>query len=139
MLFINENITLPSQSLQFSYARSPGPGGQNVNKVNSKAILKWSLENSPEIPEPIKLRFAARYKNRMNKEGFVIISSHKYRDQERNVADCLEKLKQLILSVVPEPVIRKRRKISKAANQRRIESKKQNSQKKQARDFRRED
>lgn len=139
MLVINENIRLGMDQFQFSFARSPGPGGQNVNKVNSKAILKWSLDAASEIPGPIKQRFAERYKNRINKEGLVVISSHKYRDQERNVADCLEKLKELILTVVPEPVVRKPKKISRAANQRRIDDKKINAQKKQARDFRQKD
>lgn len=133
MLVIDDHISINIAEFEFSYARSPGPGGQNVNKVNSKAILKWSIEKTEALPETVKGRFVATHRRRIAKDGNFVISSHRYRDQGRNVADCLSKLRQLILEVVPEPVKRKAKKVSKAAKKRRVESKRRNSDKKQSR------
>lgn len=139
MLVITPSIFIDQAELEFTFVRSPGPGGQNVNKVNSKAVLKWSLEDSPSIPEAVKLRFKQRYANRVGKDGKVTITSHRYRDQRRNTADCLNKLRDLVLTVVSEPTRRKSKPISKKAKQKRLDAKKLNSQKKQQRKFFRRD
>lgn len=133
MLIVNSRISIPLTEFEFSFARSPGPGGQNVNKVNSKAILKWAINDSQSLPESVKLRFLASYKRRISKEGYFLISSSRYRDQARNVDDCTNKLKELILSVAEEPKIRKKRKPSAAAKQRRLNEKKKISARKQDR------
>lgn len=127
MLNVNEKISIRLTEFKFSYARSPGPGGQNVNKVNSKVILKWSVEKTKALPEAVKQRFVTKYANRISQDGLLVLSSHRFRDQGRNVADCLAKLRELILVVVPEPKKRKKRKISYGAKQRRLENKKRNS------------
>ena len=139
MLVINEKIAIRIAEFDFSFARSPGPGGQNVNKVNSKAVLKWSVADNRSLPDPVKARFQKRYSRRINKEGFLILTSHRYRDQGRNIADCLSKLRELILEVLPEPVIRKKKKVSAGAKRRRVESKRRNSDKKQSRRSPRDD
>lgn len=133
MLVVNEYLSISLSEFDFVFARSPGPGGQNVNKVNSKATLKWNLEQSAALPESVRSRFSTKYGHRISKEGFFSISSHRFRDQGRNVADCLNKLRELILTVYPEPVKRKPRKVSKAAKQRRLDSKRRASEKKQGR------
>jgi ribosome-associated protein len=133
MLIINPKLCIPLTEFEFSFARSPGPGGQNVNKVNSKAILKWDFEKSTVLSEPVRQRFQAKYGTRISKEGQFQITSHRYRDQGRNVADCLSKLRELILTVLPEPVKRKAPKVSKAAKRRRLDSKRLLSEKKQGR------
>lgn len=127
MLNVNEKISIRLTEFKFSYARSPGPGGQNVNKVNSKVILKWSVEKTKALPEAVKQRFVTKYANRISQDGLLVLTSHRFRDQGRNVADCLAKLRELILVVVPEPKKRKKRKISYGAKQRRLENKKRNS------------
>lgn len=133
MLNVNEKISIRLTEFKFSYARSPGPGGQNVNKVNSKVILKWSLEKSSALPESVKNRFRNTYANRISQDGVFLISSHRYRDQGRNVADCLSKLRELILIVAVEPKKRKKKKVSKAAKLRRLEGKRRKSATKQSR------
>ena len=133
MLNVNEQISIRLKEFKFSYARSPGPGGQNVNKVNSKVILKWSLKKTSALPEPVKRRFAERYASRISQDEEFTITSHRFRDQGRNVADCLSKLRDLILAVATEPKKRKRTKVSKAAKARRLENKRRQSEKKQAR------
>ena len=127
MLNVNEKISIRLTEFKFSYARSPGPGGQNVNKVNSKVILKWTEEKTKALPEAVKQRFVTKYANRISQDGLLVLTSHRFRDQGRNVADCLAKLRELILVVVPEPKKRKKRKISYGAKQRRLENKKRNS------------
>src|SRR4051812_20726542 len=103
MLSVNSRITIPEAELEFSYARSSGPGGQNVNKVNSKAQLRWPATSSAALPADVRARFLTRYASRLTTEGELLIVSQRYRDQGRNVTDCLEKLKEMILAVAIAP------------------------------------
>lgn len=133
MLHVNDRISIRLTEFKFSFARSPGPGGQNVNKVNSKAILKWSLKKTDALPESVMRRFRLKYSKRISTDNEFTISSHRFRDQGRNVADCLSKLRDLILAVADEPKPRKKTKVSKAAKRRRLENKKRKSLTKQSR------
>ena len=116
-----------------SFSRSPGPGGQNVNKVNSKVTLRWDIRNTQSLPWAVKQRFLARFGNRVTKEGHLVLTSHRYRDQPRNVADVQEKLRQLILLVIEPPKQRKQIKRSKSANRKRLDQKRRRSEKKSGR------
>jgi ribosome-associated protein len=133
MLEVNNRIQIPDTELQMAYARSGGPGGQNVNKVNSKAILTWDITQSSALPADAKERFLARYGRRISKEGLLQITSQRYRDQARNIEDCRAKLVELILSVAVPPVKRKPSKPSKGARQRRLNDKHVRSDRKQSR------
>lgn len=133
MLRIDHNIQIPLSQLQFTFARSGGPGGQNVNKVNSKAVLHWDVVNCEELPGPVKQRFLDRYKNRISKEGLLVMHSQRYRDQARNVEDCQQRLRIMVLEIVAPPVNRRPTKPSRGAKQRRLQGKKETSQKKQNR------
>ena len=133
MLNVNDKISIRLNEFKFSYARSPGPGGQNVNKVNSKVILKWSIQKTKALPASVKSRFCKKYSKRISKEGEFVLSSHRFRDQGRNVADCLSKLREMIIVVFPEPKVRKKKKVSRAAKRRRLENKKRKSATKQSR------
>lgn len=133
MLVVNDQISIPIREFDFSYARSPGPGGQHVNKVNSQAILKWPVNKTKALPESVKQRFLEKFSRRISKEGEFQVRSHRYRDQGRNVADCLHKLRECILEVYPEPKPRKRKKVSTAAKRRRLNEKRRISEKKQSR------
>jgi ribosome-associated protein len=133
MLNVNEKISIPLSEFDFSYARSSGPGGQNVNKVNSKVILKWDIGRTRAIPESVKQRFCQKYKRRISRTGVLTMNSHRFRDQGRNVADVLSKLRELVLSVAEEPKVRKKKRVSRASKQRRLDTKKRLSDKKQSR------
>ena len=133
MLKIDDRISIPLKEFSFSYARSPGPGGQNVNKVNTKVILKWDLSRTSSLPETVMQRLTQKYSRRISKTNELIVTSHRFRDQGRNVADAINKLRELVLSVAAEPKKRKPRKKSKASNRRRLEEKRRNSDKKQMR------
>lgn len=133
MLAVTSRIQIPREEFEFTFARSSGPGGQNVNKVNSKALLRWPIRSSPSLPEEVRTRFIERYRSRLTESGDVLISSQRYRDQARNVDDCLEKLREMILAVVQRPKTRKATKPSRASQRRRVEGKRQQSEKKQGR------
>ena len=133
MLEINDQIQIPDDELHFTYARSAGPGGQNVNKVNSKAILHWNVTQTAHLPEPVKQRFLARYRPRITVLGEVVISGQVYRDQTRNIEDCLERLRQMIFAVLLPPTPRKRTRPSRGGIERRLQSKREQSDRKTSR------
>lgn len=130
----NDNtLQIPEYELVYTYARSGGPGGQNVNKVNSKAILRWYPAANRSLPEAVRQRFLLKYGNRLSTEGELIITSQKFRDQLRNSEDCLNKLYAMLEAVRVAPIIRRPTKPSKASKERRIDCKRKDSMKKQSR------
>lgn len=133
MLDVTTRIQIPDSEFTFAFSRSGGPGGQNVNKVASKALLTWDVMHSPSIPEDVRERFLTRYKRRITKEGMLLITSQRYRDQGRNTLDCLSKLADLLRSVAVAPTIRKASKPSRGAKQRRLNEKHVRSDKKESR------
>ncbi len=132
-LVVNQRIQVPLRELQFTFARSSGPGGQNVNKLNTKATLRWKIVRSDSLPADVQRRFLSKYRRRITSDGDLVITSQRYRDQGRNVADCLSKLRDLIESVATAPKIRKKTKPSKGAKARRLKNKQAQSEKKQRR------
>ena len=133
MLRVNDRISIPYTEFDFTFARSGGPGGQNVNKVNSKVTLRWDVTKSPTLPADVLARFRAKYHRRITKDGDLVMYSQRYRDQGRNVADCLEKLRELLLEVAVAPRTRRPTRRTKGSVQRRLKDKKQQSDKKQGR------
>ena len=133
MLIVNSNISIPLKEFSFSYARSPGPGGQNVNKLNTKVTLRWDVDKTKCLSESVKERLITKYRRRINKAGEFMVVSHRFRDQGRNVADCLAKLREMIESVAVAPKKRKKTKPSKGATRRRLEQKRRKSAQKQSR------
>jgi ribosome-associated protein len=123
MLTVNEQIQIPETEFEWSFVRSGGPGGQNVNKVASKAVLRWPLDASPSVPEHVKLRLRARQRKRVTESGELVLTSQRYRDQERNRQDCLDKLRELILEAAFEPKPRRPTKPSRGSKERRLSQK----------------
>jgi len=125
--------TVPEGELSWSFARSSGPGGQNVNKVNSKAVLRWDVSRSPSISPGVKERFLAQFKTRITTGGELVLHGERYRDAPKNQQDLRERLQEMLTSVAAPPKIRRPRKVSRAAKQRRLDAKKQQSDKKRGR------
>lgn len=134
-LVINSQIVIPDSELAVSFARSSGPGGQNVNKVNSKAVLRWNLRTSLALPQEVKLRFEACFPTRINQVGEVFISSDRFRDQGRNLSDCYEKLRQLIQAALQVPRKRRPTRPTRGSVEERLANKRRKSELKRGRGF----
>jgi ribosome-associated protein len=128
---MTRTVHIPESEFEFSYARSSGPGGQNVNKVNSKAILKWDLERSPSLT--VEQRDRLWGKLRVSEAGQVVVMSDRYRDQGRNREDCIEKFHALIEQALHVPKQRKKTRQSYSSRLKAKESKKRHSEKKSRR------
>jgi ribosome-associated protein len=130
---INAEISIPRKELRFSFVRSSGPGGQNVNKVASKAALRWAVTKSASLPESVRNRFVDRYGRRINDRGELLITSDRFRDQAKNIEDCLAKLRDLVLSVARAPRPRKKTRVPRAAKEARLSEKRVAAEKKRRR------
>jgi ribosome-associated protein len=127
MLAINDKIRIPDGEFDWSFVRSGGPGGQNVNKVASRAVLRWNVAASPSVPDDVKARFLARLKQRITTEGELLLSSQRYRDQDRNRQDCLDKLREWIVQALVVPKKRRPTKPSRSSKARRLADKRHRS------------
>ncbi|MBM3993083.1 MAG: aminoacyl-tRNA hydrolase [Planctomycetes bacterium] len=123
MLEISPTIQIPDDEFVWSFARSGGPGGQNVNKVASKAVLRWPVAASSVLPTDVKARLADQQKRFFTQAGELLIVSQRHRDQERNRQDCLEKLRSMILQALVVPKVRKKSRPSRGSKRRRLEGK----------------
>jgi ribosome-associated protein len=132
MLIVTSSIQIPDAELRFSYARSSGPGGQNVNKVASKAILHWSTD-SESIPPEVRERLLQLFPTRLTNTGDFVISSDRFRDQRQNADDCRERLKEMLQAACRPVKKRRATRPSQGSKRRRLEGKRQQSEKKQGR------
>ena len=128
MITLNSRITIPESELRFSFARSGGPGGQNVNKVSSKATMHWDVVSSPSLPDDVKQRFLTRFKSRITTQGEIVVISQESRDQPKNIQLCLDKLRAMLLEVLVPPKKRRPTKPTKGSKVRRLNEKKNKSQ-----------
>ena len=128
VLEVTPQIRIPLSELSFTFARSSGPGGQNVNKVNSKATLHWPVTSSASLPDDVRTRFVSAFGGQINKLGELVLQSQRFRDQERNIEDCLEKLRDMLQRVATPPKRRKKTRPSQASKQRRLNDKKARSE-----------
>lgn len=130
MLEVDDTIRIPSEELAWSYARSGGPGGQNVNKVESKAVLRWPMAASEAVPARVKVRIRELYPSRVTEDGDLVISSQEFRDRERNREACLAKLAELIRKAAERPTPRRATKPTKGSKLRRLDAKKRDAKRK---------
>ncbi|QDT12164.1 alternative ribosome rescue aminoacyl-tRNA hydrolase ArfB [Planctomycetes bacterium K23_9] len=132
-LYINARLTIAGNEFEFLHARSSGPGGQNVNKVNTKVTLRWSPSQCEAFPEAWRNRFVKRFQNRINREGQVVLHSERYRDRPRNIEDARQKLADMLRETQSAPKKRKPTKPTRGSQRRRMDNKTKQSQKKQNR------
>lgn len=132
-IFVNHQITIEADELSVQFVRSPGPGGQNVNKVNSKAIVHWNIGANQVLPAEVAARIRAQAGNRINNDGCLVVSSHQSRNQSENLAFCHAKIRQIVLQALVPPKVRKPTQVSRGAKQRRLTAKRQVSEKKTSR------
>ncbi|XP_054501091.2 large ribosomal subunit protein mL62 isoform X2 [Agelaius phoeniceus] len=109
-------LDIPMARLTVSYSRSSGPGGQNVNKVNSKAEVRFHLASADWIPEAVRQKMALMHRNKINRSGELIVTSEESRYQMRNLAICLEKIRAMVTEAIEKPRV-----VSKETTQKLIE------------------
>jgi ribosome-associated protein len=133
VLEISPHIRIPETEFAWSFTRSSGPGGQNVNKVASKAELRWPVAASPSVPDDVKARLLQQQRRRITAAGELVLSSQRYRDQPRNREDCLEKLRALVLQATRVPKRRKATRPSRGAKEARLREKRHRASTKRVR------
>ena len=136
MPLVVAHLTIPDSELRLSFARSGGPGGQNVNKVSSKAVLHFAVATSPSLPDDVRGRFLEAFRSRITNAGEIVIHSDEFRDQPKNIQACHDKLRAMIAAVLRPPKKRRATKPTKGSRVRRLNDKRARSQKKEGRRFR---
>jgi ribosome-associated protein len=123
MIHVAGHLYLDEKEIEERFIRSPGPGGQNVNKLESAVQLRFDLRNSPSLPAPVKARLERLAGKRLTREGAIVITAHEFRSQERNRAQALERLLEMIRQAMVVPTIRRATKVPRSAKRERVESK----------------
>lgn len=132
-IVVNDVIRIPRSELTFQFSRSGGPGGRNVNKVSTRVQMRWNVAASESLPEDVRRRFQSHNRRRINADGELLLTSQRYRDQPRNIEDCIEKLRELVAAAAVTPRRRRPTKPSAGARRRRLQAKREQSERKQRR------
>jgi len=123
MIEITPTIAIDPREITETFIRSPGPGGQNVNKVATAVQLRFDLRQSPSLPEAVRTRAERLAGRRLTKDGILIITADRFRSQERNREDALARLVELLREASHRPVPRKATRPSVGAKRRRLDDK----------------
>jgi len=133
MIRITEDITIDEREIQETFVRASGPGGQNVNKVATAVQLRFDAAGSPSLPDDVRRRLTAVAGKRMTDAGILIIQARRFRTQEQNRQDALERLIHLIREAALPPKPRRKTVPTAASRERRLDSKRRRSQTKKVR------
>jgi ribosome-associated protein len=133
MIVITPDISLADNEIEENFIRSPGSGGQKVNKTETAVQLRFDARESPALSNGLFLRLKILAGQRMTKNGVIVITAHQFATQERNRQDALDRLIYLIIQAVKPPKLRFTTRPSKASKERRLDSKRQKSNVKKGR------
>ena len=123
MIRVTDQIALGEEEIEESFVRAAGPGGQNVNKLATAVQLRFDVRRSPALPEDVRARLERLAGRRLTTDGVLVLTAQRHRTQERNRADALERLLDLIRRAAVPPVPRRPTRPTRAAKQRRLAAK----------------
>lgn len=123
MIEITPRISLDERELAFDFIRASGPGGQNVNKVETAVQLRFDARNSPSLPDYVRLKLETLAGKRLTNDGVIVITAQRFRTQEMNRSDAIERLVELIREAAHRPKPRRPTKPTLASKKRRLDSK----------------
>ncbi|MBB6306838.1 alternative ribosome rescue aminoacyl-tRNA hydrolase ArfB [Xanthobacter tagetidis] len=123
MIEVSPRIRIPEEEIVLAFVRASGPGGQNVNKVSSAVQLRFDVAASPSLPEAVKARLAGLAGRRLTREGVLVIQAQRFRTQERNRDDAIERLVELVRAALKVDPPRRPTRPTLGSKTRRLESK----------------
>ncbi|HEY6254562.1 MAG TPA: alternative ribosome rescue aminoacyl-tRNA hydrolase ArfB [Xanthobacteraceae bacterium] len=127
MIRVTDRISIEERELEERFVRASGPGGQNVNKLSSAVQLRFDVRGSPSLPLDVRVRLERLAGRRLTREGVLVIIAQRHRTQERNRADALDRLIELIAQASVAPTPRRPTKPSRGSKERRLAAKKNRS------------
>jgi ribosome-associated protein len=133
MIPIDDNLAIPDEEVSFATSRSGGPGGQNVNKLETRVTLRFDLAGSGALSEEQKARLRERLATRITREGVLQVSSQRHRSQGANREAAVERFTELLQENLREETPRRKTRPSRAAKARRLDAKRRQSQRKRER------
>lgn len=139
MIPVSPRISIPDDEISFEFIRSSGPGGQNINKVATAVRLRFDVLHSPSISDEVRLRLLAAARSRVNEKGILQIEARRFRTQERNRQDAIDRLATLLRAAEVRPKMRRPTKPTPASRSRRLSEKKRRADVKRARRARADD
>ena len=132
-LRVNARWVIPAEELAVSFARAGGPGGQNVNKVATKVVLRFDLESSESVGDVRRARLRERLASRLTKEGVLLLHASRFRERARNLEDARERLSELLRAGLQVPRARKATRPTRSSKRRRLEAKRRKGARKRER------
>jgi ribosome-associated protein len=124
MIRINDHISIDDSEIEESFIRSSGPGGQNVNKLATAVQLRFDVRHSPSLPHEVRARLERLAGKRLTRDGVLVITAQRHRTQERNRADGIERLVELVRAAAVRPIPRRATRPTLGSKVRRLEGKK---------------
>jgi ribosome-associated protein len=126
-IIINDMVTIPSSELQYTASRSSGPGGQHVNKTDSRIQVRWNVPSTSALSDFLKQRVMKALATRLTDDGDLLLASDSNRSQRRNRDDVTQRLAALVREALVPPKPRRKTKPTRASRQKRLDEKKKRS------------